>query len=307
MMLSQLNVRVMDNEFILFMQSFGWLGTVVRLSLVICMPSIALSSVMLAFDTWSLHVGVTAATTFSIGGAFVLVIYIRMVCSQARAMQRLHVRNRLSGAVARFIEAGDDDDDDHAGHLAAGTHRSAHSSPSGGGTGRSGGGGAYGEPLTLDERLKNLPVDELDPASQAASGMPSCNDSCCSSPLTTPRSHPCDADLSEAAARAAAAAARRVREHRKANFRAAVSAGSSSGRGAAVISGGGAQQPRSMSNLWDGARCGAKANIIASRFAGHGSAPPSPLNSGRASPTSAPPSARLPTPMAIGGSGSYMC
>ena len=205
-MLSQLNVRVMDSEFIAFMLQFGYLGTVTRFSLVACMPCIAASAAILAFENFSPDVGMIASVGYTICGLFVFGVYCQMLAGQTRAMRRLHVRNKLSSAVDRLLAAQESDDG-------------------------SGSASASEAEADLEEAVQRVSANGLsiDLAGSVSGG----------SLALSPRVHPMEAEMSIAAAAAAAQAARRVKEYRQARrmcLRAAAMSVSSAGRGSSSVS-----------------------------------------------------------------------
>jgi hypothetical protein len=105
MMLSQLNVRVMDHEFMEFMIEHAWLGTITRFSLVLCVFCIATALVGVAYVAFDLFVGHATAVSFGATGIFVMWQYVKMVCSQLRVQRKLWIHNKLSSGVEKLLEA----------------------------------------------------------------------------------------------------------------------------------------------------------------------------------------------------------
>ena len=112
MLLEQLNVRVMDHEFLGFMKEFGYLGTVTRFSLILCCPCIGLTCVLLAYACFSPHVAKTVATSFGLVGVFLLVTYTRVAHDQMRVVRKLHVHNKMSGTVERIMAAREEHEEE---------------------------------------------------------------------------------------------------------------------------------------------------------------------------------------------------
>ena len=115
MLLEQLNVRVMDHEFLGFMKEFGYLGTVTRFSLILCCPCIGLTCVLLAYACFAAR-GQDGCHLLwpsrRLPALFLLVTYTRVAHDQMRVVRKLHVHNKMSGTVERIMAAREEHEEE---------------------------------------------------------------------------------------------------------------------------------------------------------------------------------------------------